>query len=197
MARIILVRHGETEWNKVHRLQGGGSDVPLNDLGRRQAERLAEHLRGEKLAAVYASPLERATYTAQAIAREHNLPVIPLAGLREIELGNLEGFPSRELIRRFDEHIAANSHLDENDGAESVEQVQARAWQAVLTIASAHRESTVAAVAHYFVIATLVCKVLDLPLERLGRLRMSPGSLTAFSLDADGAARLEMFNAPA
>jgi broad specificity phosphatase PhoE len=195
LLRIILVRHGETEWNREHRLQGGASDVPLNETGRQQAVRLAERLKNEKIQAVFSSPLKRAAFTAEEIARYHNLKVTLLDGLKEIALGKLEGFPSAQLPVHFDEYIARGRHLNgENQQCETIGDVQKRAWQAVTTMAAAYPEGSLVAVTHYFVIASLVCHVLNMRFHDLSRLHLSPGTLTIFTLDQDGATRLELFN---
>ncbi len=69
MIKIILVRHGETEWNRVKRIQGSGSDTPLSEIGLGQAAAVALRLKNEKIQAIYSSPLQRALHTAQAIAQ--------------------------------------------------------------------------------------------------------------------------------
>ncbi|MDP3613233.1 MAG: histidine phosphatase family protein, partial [Rubrivivax sp.] len=71
--RVFLLRHGETDWNAVHRLQGH-ADIPLNALGRWQAEQLGLRLSGEDIVAVYSSDLQRAHATAQPLARLLQLP---------------------------------------------------------------------------------------------------------------------------
>ena len=199
MTKVILVRHGETDWNKVHRLQGGASDTSLNDTGQHQAGQLASRLASEKILAVYSSPLQRAAYTAQLIAASHGLDVKIVQELKEICLGNLEGFPGTQLPESFENYIAQNKHLSQNEdrGAESIENVQKRAWQAVKTIITEYPGGTLVVVSHYFVIDCLVCRVLDLPLDRIGRLRLNPGTLTTFALGTDGSARLDLFNGPA
>ncbi len=177
-------------------MQGGGSDTPLNYTGRRQAARLAARLKAADIRAVYSSPLQRSAYTAQLIARRHGLEVQYVDGLKEINLGNLEGFPSARLIKRFDRYIARNEHITGNDsaGVEVIEAVQQRAWQTVNGLASECRGSNVIVVTHYFVIVTLVCRVLGLELENIGRLRSSPGTMTVFTLEKDSGAHLEQFN---
>ena len=87
MTEILLVRHGETEWNRESRFQGH-ADPPLNELGREQAAELATALAGEELAAVYSSPLKRALETAQAVAEPHGLSAIPVESLREVDVGS-------------------------------------------------------------------------------------------------------------
>jgi probable phosphoglycerate mutase len=196
MLRIILVRHGETEWNKIHRLQGGSSDVPLNETGRRQAESLALKLNAEKIQGVYSSTLERALRTAREIARHHQLEVHPVPELKEINVGALEGIFSATLPQRFDEFICRDRHIyeAENPSAESIGTVQKRAWEAISNIVAKHPNGSVVAVSHYFVIATLVCRVLELPLDHIGHLKSNPGTITTFLLDGSEAPRLELFN---
>jgi broad specificity phosphatase PhoE len=197
LVRIILVRHGETDWNREHRLQGGASDIPLNDTGRRQAAELAARLHTVAIRAVYSSPLQRAVYTAEAIARDHQLKVGLLDGLKEIAFGSLEGFPSAQLPGRFDDYIAHGRHLEkDNTGCETLGDVQKRAWQAVALMAAGQTDGNLVVVSHCFVIASLVCRVLDMPLANLGRLHLSPGTLSIFTLDQDSATRLELFNGP-
>jgi probable phosphoglycerate mutase len=111
LLRIILVRHGETEWNKVHRLQGGNSDTPLNELGKQQAENLAIRLKSESIQAVYYSPLRRALHTAQAIASYHELEVHTLSSVKEIYVGDLEGADSLTMKLRWDQLLC-----QDNDG---------------------------------------------------------------------------------
>ena len=196
MVRIILVRHGETEWNKDHRIQGGASDVPLNAVGLRQATQVAERLKNERIEAVYSSPLQRALYTAREIARHHQLEVSPLAAFREIDAGSLEGFPSSALKLRFDEYICRDNHV-QNSGeyplGEYICDVQKRSWEAVQGIAG-QIEGTAVIVTHYFVIMTLVCQILDLPLTQIGRMRLGQGTITTFNLERQGTAWLELFN---
>lgn len=101
MTRILLIRHGETAWNAVRRLQGH-TDIPLNDEGERQAEALARSLAGEKLDAIISSDLARAMQTAQAVAARH--PQVPLhtdAGLRERGYGVFEGLLYTEIAERY------------------------------------------------------------------------------------------------
>ena len=114
MVKIILVRHGETEWNKVKRIQGSASDTPLNEIGKAQAERVALRLKNEKIQAIYSSPLQRALHTAQAIARYHQLEVNQTPSLKEINVGELEGVFSADMKVRFDEFICRMAIITSN-----------------------------------------------------------------------------------
>ena len=91
VTRILAIRHGETEWNVGGRLQGH-LDIPLNDTGRQQADRLARSLAGrEPVDAIYTSDLLRARSTAQALADATAAPITLRPGLRERHFGRFQG----------------------------------------------------------------------------------------------------------
>jgi broad specificity phosphatase PhoE len=196
MAKIFLVRHGETEWNKVRRIQGGESDTPLNDTGKLQANALAGRLKNEKITAVFSSPLQRALQTAQAIAAYHSLEVTALPSLKEIKVGELEGRLASDLLMRFDEFLCGDDiekKPKKTPGGESAEDVQERAWETITKLAAQQPEGTLVVVSHYFVIMTVICRVLNLPVSQMVRLRLSTGTLSAFTIDNSNL-RLELFN---
>jgi broad specificity phosphatase PhoE len=95
---LLIVRHGETDWNADGRLQGQ-TDRPLSELGRRQARQLAEELGEEKLAAIYSSDLARARETAEIVGERLALPVVLDADLREKDWGTWEGLTAVERDR--------------------------------------------------------------------------------------------------
>lgn len=97
---IVLVRHGETDWNRDNRFQGH-ADPPLNDAGREQARALAEDLRFETFAAVYTSPLRRAAETAAILGAELGLPPVEHASLMEVDVGSWSGLTRTEVEARF------------------------------------------------------------------------------------------------
>ena len=98
MTALLLVRHGETDWNADGRLQGH-TDRPLSDFGRRQARQLAEELAEEKLDAIYASDLSRARETAEIVGARLGLPVAIDPDLREKDWGTWEGLTGVERDR--------------------------------------------------------------------------------------------------
>jgi len=95
---LLLVRHGETDWNAEGRLQGQ-TDRPLSDYGRRQAHQLAEELDGEELEAIYSSDLARARETAEIVGRKLGLPTVLDPDLREKDWGTWEGLTAAERDR--------------------------------------------------------------------------------------------------
>jgi broad specificity phosphatase PhoE len=107
MTTLVLVRHGETEWNRNGRWQGH-TNVPLSAAGREQARRLAERLKAEgaMFDHIYASDLHRAFETAEIIATALGLAVHPLIELREIDIGAWSGLTSDEIRARYAEEWA-------------------------------------------------------------------------------------------
>jgi broad specificity phosphatase PhoE len=196
LIKVILVRHGETEWNKVRRIQGSDSDTPLSETGKHQAEEVALKLNSEKIQAIYSSPLQRALHTARTIAGYHKLDVQTTPDLKEIKVGALEGTLAADLKSRFDEYICKFDHnheLARIPGGESLTDVQVRAWGAIKSFLNNHSDGTIVVVTHYFVILSLVCKVLNLPLDEIVHLRLSTGTISTFVIE-NGVARLELFN---
>jgi len=92
---LLLVRHGETNWNAERRWQGH-ADVPLNDRGRKQARTLAEQLAGERIDVIYTSDLSRARDTADAVGARLGVEVVVDPDLREIDAGAIEGLTAEE-----------------------------------------------------------------------------------------------------
>ena len=148
--RLILIRHGETPWNRIARIQGH-TDIPLSPLGLSQAERVAEALADEPLAAIYSSDLIRARQTAEALARVQGLPVRFDAGLRERAFGRFEGLTWEEISKGYPED-AMRWRRREPDfavgGGESLNRFSARCLDAARRAAIAHPGQAIALVAH-------------------------------------------------
>jgi probable phosphoglycerate mutase len=131
---LLLVRHGETDWNAVGRLQGH-TDRPLSDFGRRQAHQLAKELGDEPLDAIYASDLARARETAEIAGERLGLPVVLDPDLREKDWGTWEGLTSVERDRV-------------DFVGESTEAHQERILQALRRIAERHPGGRILIVTH-------------------------------------------------
>lgn len=102
ITRLFIIRHGQTDWNVQHRLQGS-TDIPLNEYGISQAERLAQRLKEEQFAAVYSSPLSRAYETAKIATKHHqNIPITKVSHLAEFNLGRFEGKTYQETESELD-----------------------------------------------------------------------------------------------
>ncbi len=142
MTTILLVRHGETNWNVERRVQGH-SDTPLNDNGRAQARALVAELEGEPIDAVYSSDLLRAHETARIVAQARGLDVTAIRDLRERNFGTWEGLTDAEIFARFPE--AANESW--GDG-ETKPEMARRVFDALQRIAETHPSGRVLVVSH-------------------------------------------------
>jgi broad specificity phosphatase PhoE len=145
--RILLARHGETEWNRLGRWQGH-ADPPLNDTGRGQAEALAGELAGDGVTAVYSSDLRRASETARIVGDRLALPVTEIPALREIDVGSWSGLTRDEVQERFPDGFARWLAGEIGHDGETREELTARVVPAVESIAEAHPGELVLVVTH-------------------------------------------------
>ena len=188
--RIILIRHGETDWNTQTRIQGH-IDIPLNRRGRWQAERLGAAMAEEGLAAVYASDLQRARDTAQAVAHAAGLEVQLSASLRERAFGMFEGRTWAEIEAQWPEDT--RRWRDREPGwapthGETLEQVRDRVALATEALAARHRGEQIVLVAHGGVMDALYRLATQQPMQAprswslgnaaINRLLWSPQGLT-------------------
>ena len=149
MTRFFIVRHGETEWNKVRRIQGV-SDIPLNDTGLQQVHAVAEILYAHSFDAIVSSPLSRARDTARVIAERLGMPEPEIfQGLIERNYGDAEGSNGQDL-----DHLYPPG--TEIPGREPRDAVTARALAVLRELALRHPDSDVIAVAHGGVIRSVV-----------------------------------------
>jgi len=150
--RILAIRHGETAWNVDTRIQGH-LDIPLNDTGRWQAQRLARALAArDAIHAVYSSDLQRARETAQAIAVATGTPLRTHAGLRERGFGLFEGKTYAEIEQTWPEESEhwrrRTPDWQPPQGGESLLQVRARILQTLQELAAPHAGQQIVLVAH-------------------------------------------------
>ncbi|KAL5557077.1 hypothetical protein UlMin_039313 [Ulmus minor] len=159
-AEIIIVRHGETEWNADGRIQGH-LDVALNDVGRKQAAAVAERLSKEtEISAIYSSDLKRAFETAEIIAAScGGLEVIKDPGVRERNLGDLQGIVYRDAVKvcpkAHEAFISPKSDQEIPGGGESRDQLYQRCTSALQRIGNKHKGQRIVVVTHGGVIRTL------------------------------------------
>lgn len=194
--RIILVRHGATDWNQQRRIQGAGSDTELNETGKEQARSLAELLKKEDIVAIYSSPLKRSLATAETISQYHPIGVTVVPDLREIEAGEFEGMPLASFDSTLDQFLLdwqQGNGAAKLPGGESLVDLSDRTWAVIKDIMNKHSNGTVVVVSHYFVILTTICRALDLPVSHLRRLRASTGSISVLDFE-DNKARLVVLN---
>ena len=150
MAKIYLIRHGETTWNREKRLQGH-LDIGLNERGYWQADRLGEYLADKSIAAVISSDLSRAVDTAKAVAKHHGLNLQYDAGLRERHYGLMQGLSHEEIAQKHPRnHLAWKNreiHFQPASG-ESLQQFYDRVIESAIFWARQYQNQDIAMVAH-------------------------------------------------
>jgi probable phosphoglycerate mutase len=187
MTELIVIRHGETDWNREQRFQGQ-IDVPLNATGRAQAQRLAQRLADEPFDAVVASDLQRAQATAQAAAAGRTIEADPL--WREQAFGVLEGLDAPTIVERHPDLWARWVQHDADfcpPGGESVRMFQARVLRGLDRVVRAHAGARVAVFSHGGVLDMLWRaaqklslhgpRVCEIPNTGINRLRWRDGAL--------------------
>jgi probable phosphoglycerate mutase len=177
---MILVRHGESTWNREHRIQGQ-LDPPLSDEGRHQAELLGRRLAGRRLAGFYTSDLKRAFETAEAIGALVDPIPEPTPGLREIYLGDWEGLRTDEIAERFPDAWAR--WIEEPDwdlvpGGEGAARFEARVIATLDEILDRHSHGDVLVVTHGGVIQVALHRVIGRPSRGLFPFKIQNASIS-------------------
>jgi alpha-ribazole phosphatase len=188
LSRLLLVRHGETEFQSSQRYWGK-TDVALGAAGLRQAEALRDRLAAEKIDFVYSSDLKRAAVTARTIASVHNLKVTGCPELREIDFGEIEGLNFDEISSRHPE--VARMWIERSielvyPGGESVVQLDKRVAEFKDRLDKHAPGDTILVVAHSGVLRSLVCQLLDLELKHRWNLRVDLASLSVVETYSEG-----------
>jgi broad specificity phosphatase PhoE len=197
MLRLFLVRHGESPSNRELRYLGS-RDEPLTEAGMRQAECLAAALSDLPLAAVYASPLRRATETGQRIADGLRVQLQPEPRLLEQAFGDWEGLTRAEVLGRGTAESERLLGCEADPalappGGESLASVERRVKALLADLAAEHPGAWVALVSHVGPIKALLCAALAAPLTAARRLFLDPGTLSV--IDWGDAPVVRLFNA--
>jgi probable phosphoglycerate mutase len=185
---LILIRHGETAWNRERRMQGQ-TDTPLSDTGRAQADAVGRRLARHPFAALYSSDLSRAWETAAAIARAHvqGHDIRREPALRERTFGVFEGLTYDEMAQRYPDEHARFSARDPDyavPGGESPRQFFERSLACLEAIARAHEGESVVVVTHGLVLDTLHRAARNLPLQAKREAPLLNASLNTFQRSA-------------
>jgi len=181
--RLTLVRHGETVWNHLKKIQGI-TDVELSNLGIEQVNKLSLALQNENFDRIITSPLKRAGDTARAIGRHHALPITVENDLHELNAGALEGLTFPDLQLRYAEFLSKwmidHASVTMPQG-ESLQEVQDRVWPVIERIMATSEHALV--VSHSFVIITILCKVRNLSLSHSREMRVGVASKTCLKVE--------------
>ena len=184
MTEIILVRHGETEWN-VAEVFRGRIDIELNDTGIKQAELLAGYLRDIKIDAIYSSPLKRALKTAEIIASYHKLAVEIAPGLIDFNYGKWQGLAHQEVKDKYKELYAEWINSPDKvkmPTGESLNDVRKRAMGGVAKVITKYK-GTVVLVSHRVVNKVLICALLGLDNSHFWNIKQDMCGITTFTYE--------------
>lgn len=197
VTRVLLIRHGATVLSAEDRF-AGSTDVELSDEGRNQAASLAERLRDQPLAAIYASPMRRTVATATILADAFELSLRTDAALREIDHGRWEGLTRKAVEARFpDEYTAweTDPFTFAPSGGETGLAVMARALPVPRAIVMQHPDQSVAIVSHKATIRLLLASLLGIePRGYRDRLDQAPACLNILDFKDAVRVRLTLFN---
>lgn len=197
--RLILIRHGQTQWNSESRVQGR-TDIPLNDLGRLQAEAIAERLKSRSFDAVYASPLSRARDTAEAIARRSGHTVLLDEDLIEIRFGKWEGMTSEQLSATYRELFNDWTWIEREEDcaameAESQQELASRSVRFVERLMSRYPENArILVVGHTMPTKLIIAHYIGLPYGRIRSLRLENCAYNELETGRDGRGFLHVLN---
>ncbi len=175
---LTLIRHGETEWNRLQKCQGA-SDIPLNRNGILQAKKLAGSLKNNKIEAIFSSGLTRANETAGEIVKYHALEVGVNEDFREMHQGDFEGVEFSEIREKHSDKLSMWREDPENfriPGGETFGEVQKRAMNGISTIEKKWRGSQVVVVSHNLTIISMLCKFSGTPISRFREFSVNEAS---------------------
>lgn len=187
--KFFVVRHGETDWNKLGRFQGH-TDISLNDRGLSQARETAVASEDWDYTAIYSSPLVRTVQVAEEIAKVTPMLVSQEPGLKELSLGDLEGVTGEEMRNDWPALFAAWRTEPEKmsmPNGESLGELRDRTWQVILDIEQKHSsDDSIVVISHNFAIRSIVNELLGMPLAYFHRMSLNLASVCTFDSDERG-----------
>jgi len=182
MTQIILVRHGQTPWNK-DKIFRGSKDILLNDQGQEEAPLAGEWLKGETIHGAYTSPLSRSRDTALAIAGHHGLQAQDLPGLSDLCYGDWEGLPLTEVKVKYADlyrQWETAPHIVSFPNGETLEVLRIRALAAVEGVVQRHPNQTVLLAAHRAVNKVLIAAFIGLDNSHFWRIGQDTTAINRF-----------------
>lgn len=180
MTTLLLIRHGETPWNKLRKVQGL-TNISLGEEGRAQAKRLAKRLDGN-FDTVYSSPLSRAFETASILCEDTMLSPIPVENLKEVNFGSWEGMTFKEISTAYPEHY--NTWLSDPligpmyDGEGSTKAASIRAKTCLLELVTRHPGETIVVLSHGAFIKSALIGLFDWEMTMYHRLALGNTCIT-------------------
>ena len=167
---LYIMRHGKTEWNALHKLQGR-TDIPLNDEGKRMARQACEKYKELNIDVCYCSPLVRALETAQIVLKNRKIPIIEDKRLSEMSFGEYEGIENSLAIPDCPINVIFNQpekYIESVGGAETFEQLFARTGSFLKEVVEPQIQAgkDILIVGHGAMNSSIICQVKQLPIEK-------------------------------
>ncbi|MCA9896537.1 MAG: MSMEG_4193 family putative phosphomutase [Ardenticatenaceae bacterium] len=196
MTTIILVRHGENDWVKKHRLAGWIEGIHLNENGRIQAAAAAERLSTLPITTLYSSPVLRCRETAEFIAASQNLPICSLEEVGEVRYGKWEGKKVKKLAKKKEWFtVQFFPSRMQFPGGETIRQVQTRGVNALEALAAKHADKDIiVVVSHADLIKLVLAHYLGVHIDLFQRIIISPASVSVLHLAPNGMVRVGRIN---
>ena len=182
MTIIMLIRHGDTNWN-VEEIFRGQADVELNETGILQAQLLAKYLENVPIKAIYSSPLKRASKTARIIAVSHRISVITANELTDFDYGEWQGLSHNTVKEKYQTLYAEwlkNPHLVKMPKGDSLDDVKGRTLSLVGRLIAEY-EGTIALVSHRVIHKVMICALLGLDNSHLWDIKLDTCGITTFN----------------
>ena len=183
--RLIIIRHGETEWNLEGRIQGH-MDSPLTESGRAQAEAIAGRLQTVEVNALYSSDLGRAYTTAQFVSHKTGQNILTDKRLRELHLGKFEGLTEEEVQKRFPEEYVYLKNAEPSyiyPGGESKEQFSLRVITCLEELMGKHQGEQIVVITHGGALSRLIRYTLGMPVVGSNGYKICNAALNVFSYE--------------
>ena len=195
MPIFLLIRHGETDYNKKMQMAGRLPGIHLNKKGRQQAQVLADKLAGVPIKAIYSSPMERTLETAEPLAKALKLEINPLPGLLETDCGEWQGQSIKKLRRqKIWQLVQQHPSLFHFPGGEWIGECQHRMVEVIESLRLNHSpHDLLACFSHSDPIKQVLAYYLGVPLDNFQRLSIDTASITALHVTENGS-RLIMMN---
>ena len=193
---IVLIRHGETEANRLNVFRGR-LDVRLNENGRRQAEEIGEALKGRNISKIYSSPLTRAVETGEAVSKKLGLELIIDEGFNNINLGLWQGVPKEKVQEIYPELWGQWVHDTENikvPEGETLLEVRERSFKALQKLIEENKGKTFALVSHRCVLKVLITRVMDIKDKYFWKIFLDNASFSIIEYREDRGFTLTLLN---
>jgi len=185
MTRLVVVRHGQTDWNNINRIQGR-VDVPLNEEGLKEARKIGSQLSGEKLDLIFSSELSRSYITAEEIARHHKLKIKKARELNELNQGLWEGLLFSEVKKRYKKQHnlwKMDPTFAQPPKGENVRDVYDRVISLIQKLIDKFPSKTICIVSHEIITGLIKCHFEGLDLKDLWNYTLKKGTWEIIDID--------------